>query len=136
MKEKFTYIVVLATTLLFGHFLLAANCYVYASDVPSIAFSSKRNENYDIYMMDINGKNLQQLTDDLANETYPTFSPDGQQMAYVFSQAGNDDIYVMNLETKVSEKKPLTNHPADDFSPRMVSRWTMDSVCFRESRDA
>ena len=61
LKEKFTYIAVLMTTILFGYFLLAANRYVYASDVPSIAFSSKRNENYDIYMMDINGKNLQQL---------------------------------------------------------------------------
>ena len=115
MKRKLTYIVVLATTLLFGPFLLSVNHYVYASDVPCIAFSSKRNGNYDIYMMDINGKNLQQLTDRLANETWPTFSPDGQRMAYVSSRDGNEDIYVMNLTTKVSDR--LTNHPARDFNP-------------------
>ena len=41
MKGKLAYIV-LGTTLLFVYFLLATNLYVYASDVPYIAFSSKR----------------------------------------------------------------------------------------------
>ena len=65
MKEKLAYIVVLGMTLLLGYFLLAANRHVYASDIPYIAFSSKRSGNYDIYIIDINGKNLQQLTDHL-----------------------------------------------------------------------
>ena len=63
MKRHLTYIV-FGTILILGHFVFAGNLYVYASDVPYIAFSSKRqNKNHDIYMMDINGKNLQQLTD-------------------------------------------------------------------------
>ena len=80
MKGKLAYIVVLGTTILFGHFLFAANLCVHASDVPYIAFSSKRNGNYDIYMMDINGKHLQQLTN---HSRLLPFSPDGQRMAYV-----------------------------------------------------
>ena len=114
MKRHLTY-TILGTILLLGHFLLTANLYVYASDVPYIAFSSNRSGNYDIYVMDINGKNLQRLTDDFANEISPTFSPDGQWMAYGSSRDGNDDIYVMNLKTKVSEQ--LTNHPSRDLSP-------------------
>ena len=86
MKRKFAHIV-LGTTILLGHLLLAVSLCVYASDVPYIAFSSKRSGNYDIYMMDINGKNLEQLTDD------PTFSPDGQRMAYVSNRDGNLEIY-------------------------------------------
>ena len=106
MKGKLAYIVVLGTTLLLGHFLLAANRYVYASDVPYIAFSSNRSGNYDIYMMDIKGKNLQQLTDHPANEFESTFSPDGQRMAYVSTRHdGYPEIYVMNLNTNVSLKK-------------------------------
>ena len=56
MKEKFTYIAMLMTTILFAYFLLAVNCCVYASDIPSIAFSSNRSGNFNIYMMDINGE--------------------------------------------------------------------------------
>ena len=130
MKRHLTYIM-FGTILFLAYFLLATNLYVYASDVPYIAFSSKRqNKNYDIYMMDINGNNLQQLTDHLAHETYPTFSPDGQQMAYVFSPDGNDDIYVMNLKTKVSRQ--LTNHPGHDHSPA----WSPDGrwIAFASER--
>ena len=114
MKRHLTYIV-FGTILLLGHFLLAANLYVYASGVPYIAFSSNRDGDYDIYTMDINGKNLQQLTDHFADEISPTFSPDGQRMAYGSNRDGNEDIYVMNLKTKVSRR--LTHHPARDSTP-------------------
>ena len=57
MRRTFTY-TELATMTIFVCFLFSVNRYVCASDVPSIAFSSKRNGNYDIYMMDINGQNL------------------------------------------------------------------------------
>ena len=81
-------------------------------------------------MMDIKGKNLQQLTDHFADETSPTFSPDGRRMAYNSSRDGNSDIYVMNLKTKVSER--LTNHPARDYSPA----WSPDGrwIAFASER--
>ena len=131
MKRHLTYIM-FGTILILGHFVFAGNLYVYASDVPYIAFSSKRNKSYDIYMMDINGKNIQQLTDHFADETYPTFSPDGQRMAYVSSRDGNEDIYVMNLKTKVSHR--LTNHPARDLNPA----WSPDGrwIAFDSNREA
>ena len=114
MKGKLVYIV-LGTAMLFGYCLLAVNLYVYASDVRYIAFSSNRNGNYDIYMMDINGKNLQQLTNHPGNEFSPAFSPDGQRMAYVSSRGGNMEIYVMSVATKVSRQ--LTDHPGFDDNP-------------------
>ena len=132
MKGKLTYIVVLGTTLLFGYFLLAANRYVYASDVPYIAFSSNRSGNYDIYMMDIKGENLQQLTDHPANEFELTFSPNGRWMAYVSSQHdGYKEIYVMNLSTKVSRR--LTHHPKHDNNPA----WSPDGrwIAFDSNRE-
>ena len=97
MKGKLAHIV-LGTTILFVYFLLVANRYVYASDAPFIAFSSTRGGKADIYIMDINGKNLQQLTDYPGHEYHPTFSPDGGRMAYVSSRDGNMEIYVMNLD--------------------------------------
>ena len=130
MKGKLAYIV-LGTTLLFVYFLLATNLYVYASDVPYIAFSSKRGGNYDIYIMDIKGKNLQNLTNSPTHEFQPTFSPDGQRMAYVSSRHdGYLEIYVMNLSTKVSHR--LTNHPKHDANPA----WSPDGrwIAFDSNR--
>ena len=130
MKGKLAYIE-LATTAIFVCFLFTVNLYVYASDVPHIAFSSNRSGNYDIYVMDIDGKNLQQLTDHPAYEYKPAFSPDGRWMAYVSSRHdGYREIYVMNLRTKVSHR--LTNHPKHDSNPA----WSPDGrwIAFESNR--
>ena len=130
MKRHLTYIM-FGTTLLVVHFVFAANLYVYASDVPYIAFSSKRSGNYDIYIMDIKGKNLQNLTNSPTHEFQPTFAPDGQRMAYVSSRHdGYLEIYVMNLSTKVSHR--LTNHPKHDANPA----WSPDGrwIAFDSNR--
>ncbi|MDE0325671.1 MAG: hypothetical protein OXN27_17285 [Candidatus Poribacteria bacterium] len=131
MKGHLTYIT-FGTILLLAYFLLAANLYVYASDAPYIAFSSNRDGDYDIYMMDIKGKNLQNLTNSPTHEFKPAFSPDGQRMAYVSSRHdGNFEIYVMNLNTKVSH--PLTNHPGYDDNPA----WSPDGrwIAFDSNRE-
>ena len=131
MNRHLTYIM-FETILLLAYFLLAANLYVYASDAPSIAFSSNRDGDYDIYIMDIKGKNLQNLTNSPTHEFKPAFSPDGQRMAYVSNRDGNEDIYVMNLNTKVSYR--LTNHPGHDDNPA----WSPDGrwIAFDSYREA
>lgn len=131
MRQKFT-CTELATTAIFVCFLFSVNLYVYASDVPYIAFSSNRNWNYDIYMMDIKGRNLQNLTNSPTHEFEPTFSPDGQQMAYVSSRHdGYMEIYVMNLNTRVSHR--LTHHPKHDNNPA----WSPDGrwIAFDSNRE-
>jgi len=40
-----------------------------------IVFSSNRDGNYDLYVMNANGSNLTRLTDDLGDETSPVWSP-------------------------------------------------------------
>ena len=132
MKRHLTYIM-FETILLLAYFLLAANLYVYASDAPSIAFSSNRDGDYDIYIMDIKGKNLQNLTNSPTHEFKPAFSPDGHRMAYVSSRHdGYLEIYVMNLNTKVSYR--LTNHPGHDDNPA----WSPDGqwIAFDSNREA
>ena len=121
MKGKFAYIVC---------FLLVVALYAQASDVSHIAFTSKRDGDYNIYIMDINGKNLQKLTNHPANEFNPAFSPDGQRMAYVSGRDGNLDIYVMFLPTKVPHR--LTEHPGFDDNPA----WSPDGrwIAFDSNR--
>ena len=110
MRQKFTRIA-LGTIILLGHSLLAVNLCISASDVIHIAFASRRTGNSDIYIMDIEGKNIQNLTDRPATDFSPTFSPNGRWMAYVSDR----DIYLMNLATK--ERHRLTEGRSPDWSP-------------------
>jgi len=120
MKQKLTYIA--GTIILLGCFLLAVDVCGQTSDVKHIAFTSQRTGNSDIYIMDIKGKNIQNLTNHPATDFSPTFSPNGRWMAYV----SNSDIYLMNLGTK--ERHWLTEGRAPDWSP------DSESIVFTSNR--
>ena len=80
-----------------------------------VSFTSDRTGNLDIYMIDINGKNLVNLTNHPSDDFSPTWSPDGRAFAYVSDRNGNPEIYVMNMDTK--ESRRLTNNRATDIDP-------------------
>ena len=56
---------------------------------------SQREENWDIYVADADGSNLQRLTDDAAQDGIPTWSPDGNAIAFVSDRGGIWAIWVM-----------------------------------------
>ena len=52
---------------------------------------------YDIFMMDTDGANVKNLTNTPAeSETYPTWSPDGTQIAYLSGTEDAADVFVMS----------------------------------------
>ncbi len=52
-------------------------------DGSTIVFMSRRKSSWDVYRMDIDGKNITALTTDEANDGLPTWSPDGKYIAFV-----------------------------------------------------
>ncbi len=48
----------------------------------------------DIWMANEDGSNVHRLTDNLAREVYPRFSPDGRSIAFSSNRYGNNDVYV------------------------------------------
>ncbi len=80
-----------------------------------IAFSRYRDGNEDIYVMDADGGNVQQLTDDPAGDWSPAWSPDGTRIAFSRYRDGNEDIYVMDADG--GNVRQLTDDPAGDWSP-------------------
>lgn len=116
MKGKLIYTPLL-TTVIFVYFLLAVGFYAQASDPTHIAFTSPREGNNEIYIMDTKGKNLRNLTNHPALDWQPAFSPDGQWMAFVSNRSGTNRIYLMNRNH--NELRPLTIHLASngDFDP-------------------
>jgi hypothetical protein len=57
-------------------------------DGKRIAFMSRREENWDIYVINTDGSGLQRLTDDPADDGLPAWSPDGNAIAFVSNRGG------------------------------------------------
>ena len=90
-----------------------------------ILFQSNRDDNWEIYVMGSDGKNLRRLTRNQARDEGPVFAPDGQ--TYAFTSTRDDsihvhledmtrEIYLANLND--NEEKRLTDSPSDDWSPK------------------
>ncbi len=69
----------------------------------------------DIWIMDIDGTNKQQLTSEAIGDFESAVSPDGTMIAFASDRSGNDDIWIMNIDG--SDPQNLTNHPAQDAWP-------------------
>ena len=87
----------------------------WSPDGKRIAVTFKKDENWEIYVMDIDGTNLIQLTDNPAWDYDPTWSPDGEKIAFTSNRDGNNEIYVMNADG--SNQVNVTNNPAKDRYP-------------------
>src|SRR5215218_938237 len=95
-----------------------------------IVFVSTRDGNGDnyitgegeIYVMNADGTNQTRLTFNAADDGDPTWSPDGQKIAFASDRDGDLDIYTMNADGTGTTQ--LTNAPAADFSPA----WSPDGT--------
>jgi Tol biopolymer transport system component len=91
-----------------------------------IAFVSKRDGNFAIYVMNADGSDQRRLTYNDAGDWAPAWSPDGTQLAFSSERDGNMEIYVMDLSDRIgaraTEQDPpdqqrLTYREADDWDP-------------------
>jgi len=87
-----------------------------------IVFSSNMDGNYEIYVMDDDGTNIQRLTHHPDKDTVPCWSPDGKQIAFHREkrwQPGQKqqeiDVFVMNRDG--SQLQQFTDHPGLDTRP-------------------
>jgi len=58
----------------------------------------------DIWLVGKNGGVATQLTNSPGEESYPKFSPNGQEIAFTASYRGNPDVYVMNTQGGVPKR--------------------------------
>ena len=81
-----------------------------------IAFTSERDGNPEIYVMDANGAGQVRLTDTSAEESHPAWSPDGDKIVFDRLTRGvGYDNYVMNADG--SAETPVTEGVDPVWSP-------------------
>lgn len=54
----------------------------------------------DLYTMPANGGKATRLTDGMAYDTHPRYSPDGKSIVFTSDRDGSDNAWLMNLETE------------------------------------
>jgi TolB protein len=96
-----------------------------------IVFTSNRDGDFEIYVMDADGGNQTRLTRSEGSDVEPAWSPDGRLIAFVSERGGNADIYLMNADG--SDQRRLVRHPNGDFSPA----WSPDGryIAFDSNRE-
>ena len=96
-----------------------------------IVFQSNRDGNNEIYIMNGDGSGLTNLTNNLADDQAPFWSPDGKRIAFQSSRDGNSEVYVMDADG--SNVTRLTTNPTDDA----VDGWSPDGkrILFHSDRN-
>src|SRR5437667_378091 len=92
-----------------------------------IAFETFRDGNREIYVVKVDGSGVLNLTNNLASDGFPVWSPDGTKLAF----HRNGEIYAMNADG--SGHLNLTNNPTFDC----CAVWSADGtkLAFQTTRD-
>jgi Tol biopolymer transport system component len=96
-----------------------------------IAFSSLREGNWELYVMDADGSNQKNISLHTARDLPVVWSPDGRKIAFQSNRTGAGDIYVMN-----SDGSGLTRLTTSTYADQAPS-WSPDSqkIAFISKRD-
>lgn len=84
-------------------------------DNTRLVFVLNRGGNEDVYVVDLDGRNLRQVTDDPAQDTTPVWSPDGEWIAFASNRDGDMEIYIVRPDGK--DLRQLTDNEFSEINP-------------------
>tara|TARA_Y100001935_G_scaffold137463_1_gene113760 strand:- start:5652 stop:6725 length:1074 start_codon:yes stop_codon:yes gene_type:complete len=105
------------------------NCF--SADGQKIVFTSERDGNRNIYMMNSDGSNQEKITSNESDDYEPIFSPDGLTIVFTSERDGNKEIYSYSIESKKISN--LSRNSGDDWNARFYG--DSDKLIFQSSRD-
>src|SRR5438552_14598202 len=83
---------------------------VWSPDGTKIAFEGFPDGDWEVYVMNADGSDLRNLTNNPAQHLRLAWSPDGSKIAFDTDRDGNQDVYVMNVDG--TGLVNLTHNPA------------------------
>ncbi len=86
-------------------------------DGTQVAFSSKANGYFDLFLLNLASGQTTRLTDTAAYDANPTWSPDGRWLAFESYVDNNLEIYILSLEDLSQPAIRVTDDPGADFDP-------------------
>jgi len=103
----------------------------WSKDGSKILFQSNETGYWQIFIMNSDGSNKQQITEDKSNNNFLDWSPDNKKICFVSDRTGNEEIFVMDMFG--DNVKQLTSNPARDIHPY----WSPDGkrIFFNSTRD-
>jgi len=105
-------------------------------DGKKVAFVRETNGNYDIWMQDVDGSDLLQLTSSQYGDFEPAWSPDGKKLLFVSNRDSDGDVLktsIYILEISSNRETRLTNSPrATDGGPAWLNS---NTVLFHSNRN-
>ena len=137
MQRRYTLVhLILASAVALGLTLLM----VCVDAQARIAFASNRDGHPDvrpgwftseIYVMDADGGSQERLTKNLTEDQYPSWSPNGERIAFMSAREWDSEIYVMDADGGNPQR--LTENRQEDGYPS----WSPDSkrIAFWSQRD-
>jgi TolB protein len=87
-----------------------------------LAFSSRRNGYWDLYILSLANGEISRITDTPEYDGYPSWSPDGQWLAYESYMDGQIDIFIRSVMDPENAPIRLTEDPGINHSPH----WSPD----------
>ena len=104
----------------------------------AIVFHNEQDGDVEIYavnadrtVVNADGTNVRQLTNNSSHDQYPSWSPDGTQIAFESYRGSGWQIFVMNADG--TNEQQLTEHLSNQFRPS----WSPDGtqIAFESDRD-
>lgn len=107
---------------------------VFSPDGRSIAYTSNRNGNDDVFVEPLDGSSPPKaVTTHAADDRFPSFSPDGRLVAFQSARNGNWDVFVIAIGEPDETARVLAQSPANDVFPAFSPDGK--SVLFGSDRD-
>jgi WD40 repeat protein len=103
----------------------------FSPDGSRIAFTSTRDGQPEVYVMDADGTNASRLTNSPGPDGDPSFSADGQAVVFHSQRTGHRQVYIQPITSSVAV--PLTQEPADNWQPSMSPDGEL--IAFVSNRD-
>jgi Tol biopolymer transport system component len=87
----------------------------FSPDGRRIVFTSRRDRDFEIYVMNADGSEQRRLTRSRGIDMNPVFSPDGRRIAFTSNRDGNYEIYVMDADGR-NQRRVTRSSERSDFA--------------------